>query len=56
MYLVNLVILWAFKVLRNEPDIDESVLKNIMPLETILSATVSNEKEREDNIDEEEEE
>ncbi len=44
------------KILPYSPDIDEGVLKNIMPLEPILSATVSNEKEREDNIEEDEEE
>lgn len=44
------------KILPYEPDIDEGVLKNIIPLEPVLSATVSNEKEREDNVDEEEEE
>lgn len=44
------------KILPYIPDIDEGVLKNIIPLEPILSATVSNEKEREDNVDEEEEE
>lgn len=44
------------KILPYTPDIDEGVLKNIIPLEPILSATVSNEKEREDNIEEDEEE